>query len=385
MIRIDKRVSVLGCTGSVGRQALDVARHFGIPVAALAAGHDFRAAEETARAFHPDVIAMADERSASELRYALTDTGIKVLSGREGVECAASYEKADTVINAVSGIAGLSPTLAALKSGKKLALANKESLVAAGDIVMKTSEDNKAPIIPVDSEHSAIFQCLVAEKSPERLILTCSGGPFYGMTSGSLRSVTLSDALAHPTWKMGEKITVDSASLMNKGFEVIEASHLFGIPGDRIDVTVHRESIVHSMVQFADGSVKAQMSLPDMRLCAMYAMSYPDRFEAGDFMKRLDFGTSFSLSFSPPDTSAFPLLPLAYECLKRGGVSGAALNGADERACELFLKGRISFTDIFRSVEKAALSCPDIKDPSLEDIYSADTEARRRVDECFSL
>lgn len=381
---MDNRISVLGCTGSVGRQALDVARHFGIPVAALAAGRNVRAAEETARIFHPDIIAMADENAARDLKTALADTDISVLSGTAGVEYAAAYEKSDIVVNAVSGVAGLAPTLSALRNGKKLALANKESLVAAGDIVMKTAKDSGAAIIPVDSEHSAIFQCLHSEKRPERLIITCSGGPFYGMSADELSSVTAADALAHPTWNMGPRITVDSATLMNKGFEVIEAARLFGFTAESIDVTVHRESVVHSMVQFADGSVKALMSPPDMRLCVMYALSYPDRFEAGDFMKRLDFGSSFSLSFSPPDTSVFPLLPLAYECLRMGGVYGAALNGADERAVGLFLEGMISFTDIFRSVEKAALTAPEIKAPSLSDIYEADKEARRRVDEFFS-
>ena len=380
-----KRLSVLGCTGSVGRQTLDVALRFGIPVAALAAGHDSRAAEDAARVFHPEILAMVDEKAAGELKISLADTDVKILSGAEGVAEAAAWDGADTVVNAVSGIAGLAPTMAAISAGKKLCLANKESLVAAGDTVMKAVRDNNVRMIPVDSEHSAVFQCLAGGGVPERIILTCSGGPFFGRKAEQLENVSASDALAHPTWNMGARITVDSATLMNKGFEVIEASHLFGVPADRIDVTVHRESTVHSMVQFGDGAIIAQLSPPDMRLCVMYALSYPDRFDCGDYMKRLDFSSPFSLSFAPPDVSVFTLLPLAYECLRRGGVSGAALNGADEQAVGLFLSGKIGLTGIMRSVEYAAMKAPVVHSPTLEDIYAADAESRRRVLEYFKL
>ncbi|HHX54270.1 MAG TPA: 1-deoxy-D-xylulose-5-phosphate reductoisomerase [Clostridiales bacterium] len=375
--------AVIGSTGSVGCQTLEVLSHLGIRPAALAANSDAAGLERQCRLYRPDTAALFDKSAARDLKIRLADTGIKVLSGADGVnEIAAS---ADTVFNSASGIAGLAPTMAAVKNGRLLALANKESLITAGNLVMKTAAETGSFIRPVDSEHNAIWQCLEAGNPPSRLILTCSGGPFFGYKKEQLENITAEDALRHPTWSMGTKISIDSATLMNKGFEVIEAAYLFSMPTDRIEVVVHRQSIVHSMVEFSDGSVKAQLSCPDMRLCIMYALSYPRRADGDGLIERLDFTKNMNLDFSPPDTSVFRLLPLAGEAMKRGGVIPAVLNGANERAVGLFLEGRISFRGITDSVEAVTSSFENYPADSLEAVYAADLEARKKIDEYFNI
>lgn len=377
-----QKVIVLGSTGSVGKSALDVCRHRGIKVGALSANSDIKTLEAQAREFKPSLCAVADERAANELRIKLSDTDIKVVGGKDSAAIAASEADGDTVLNSVSGIAGLRPTIATLKSGKKLALANKESLVTYGTYVMAEANKRGLPILPVDSEHSAIFQCLSGQKV-KRLILTASGGPFYGKSREELKRITPSDALAHPTWNMGNRITIDSATMMNKGFEVIEAVHLFGVDISQVEVTVHRESIIHSMVEYIDNAVIAEMGVPDMKLCIQYALTYPERVESP--VSPLDFTKLSSLSFGNPDGEAFPLLPLAYKAYKMGGVVPAVMNGADEQAVELFLSGKLSFTDISDAVIKVTENAPKILSPTLEDVEEADLEARARVRELANI
>lgn len=383
-MNLDKKtgnIAVVGSTGSVGRQTLEVLSHLGLRPAALAANSDAAGLERQCRLYKPDTAALFDEAAARDLQVRLADTEIRVLAGADGVnETAAS---ADTVVNSASGIAGLAPTMAAVKNGRLLALANKESLITAGELVMQTAAETGSEIRPVDSEHNAIWQCLEADNPPSKLILTCSGGPFFGYKKEQLENITSEDALRHPTWSMGAKISIDSATLMNKGFEVIEAAYLFSMPADKIEVVVHRQSIVHSMVEFSDGSVKAQLSCPDMRLCIMYALSYPRRADGEGLIERLDFTKNMNLDFSPPDTSVFRLLPLAGEAMKRGGVIPAVLNGANERAVELFLEGRISFCDITDSVEAVTSAFESYPADSLEAVYAADFEARKKIDEYF--
>ena len=345
---MERLISILGATGSVGQQALDVARARGYKIDFLSANRDVRAMEAAAREFRPRAVAMADCDAASELKLLLADTGIKVYGGDEtGIIRGIRESGCDTVVNAIIGQAGLGPTLEAIKCKKRVALANKESLVIAGEIVMRSAKENGVEIIPVDSEHCAIFQSLKSGKNSEikKLILTASGGPFYGKTKEELRNVTLADTLAHPTWKMGRKITVDSATLMNKGFEVIEAAHLFGVSPDKIQVTVHRESILHSAVEYIDNSIVGEFSVPDMRMCVQYAVDYPDRFESAS--EELDLFKVGKLTFSAPDEEAFPFLALAKEALSLGGCMPAVMNAADEVAVAAFLSERISFTDIF--------------------------------------
>ena len=374
---MNKTVSVLGATGSVGRQALDVARERGYTIDFLSANCDYTSLEIYAREFKPSVVALADPGAASELKVRLADTGIRVLAGSEGILEGIRKSVSDVCVNAILGEAGLLPTLAVIDSGKRLALANKESLVIAGDIVMSAAKKKGVEIIPVDSEHSAIFQSLKSGRREEikRILLTASGGPFFGKTKEQLRSVTLSETLAHPTWNMGKKITVDSATLMNKGFEVIEAVHLFGVPADRVDVVVHRESILHSAVEYIDNSVIAELSVPDMKMCVQYAVDYPVRYRSEG--RTLDLFELGSLSFSRPDRDAFPFLDLAREAISLGGAMPAVMNAADEVAVEAFLSGRISFLDIFGVVTETfgALTCA--KDShTLDDILSLDKEAR---------
>lgn len=379
-----KKLSLLGSTGSIGTQALQVVQNLREQgekweVAALAARSSVNRLEEQARQFHPDVVAVFDEGAALSLRQSLRDTDIQVLSGMEGLCEAAAWPEADLTLNAVVGMVGLQPTLAALQAGKALALANKETLVAGGAIVMEAARKRNLPILPVDSEHSAIFQCL--QGCPERgalkkLVLTASGGPFFGRSRQELAGVTREQALRHPNWDMGAKITIDSATMMNKGLEVMEASWLFDLPEHRIDVVVHRESVIHSMVEYQDNAVVAQLGVPDMAVPIQYALTYPRRMPspAGE----LDLCALAKLTFYPPDREAFPCLELCREALRRGGLVPAAANGANEQAVALFLEGEIGFLDIPRLVEAAM----DRQDPgvvTLEAVLEADREARAFV------
>lgn len=373
-----EKTAVLGSTGSVGRQALDVCRHRNIKVTALSAGSNISLLEEQIREFSPGLCAVADERAAADLAVRVADTGTRIISGKNSAEIIASEADADTVLNSVSGIAGLRPTLAAIKAGKNLALANKESLVTYGKVVMAEAERRGVMILPVDSEHSAVFQCLSGQKI-KKIILTASGGPFFGKKREELARITPADALAHPTWSMGNRITIDSATLMNKGFEVIEAVMLFGVAPEQVGVVVHRESIIHSMVEYTDNAVIAQMGAPDMRLCVQYALTYPERYDSP--VAELDLVKQSRLTFAEPDGEAFPLLPLAYRAVKRGGVVPAVMNGADEAAVAMFLDGRISFTDISDIVSAVTENAPEVECPTLEDIEAADREARRMAAE----
>ncbi|MBR2972352.1 MAG: 1-deoxy-D-xylulose-5-phosphate reductoisomerase [Clostridia bacterium] len=380
-----KIISVLGATGSVGRQALDVARERGFSVDFLCANRDVSAVEEYAREFHPSAVAMADENAARDLRVRLADTSVKVLSGEGGIEEGILSSKSEVAVNSIIGEAGLIPSLTVIKSGKRLALANKESLVIAGDIVMAAAREVGCEIIPVDSEHSAIFQSLKSGKNKEikRILLTASGGPFYGMTREELCGVTLEQTLAHPTWKMGKKITVDSATLMNKGFEIIEAVHLFDTPADKVEVVVHRESILHSAVEYIDNSVIAELSVPDMRMCVQYAVDYPDRCPS--VSRQLDLFEVGTLTFKKPDTEAFPFLNLAREAITLGGAVPAVMNAADEVAVGAFLSGRLSFTDIFRVVTNTVHGMRDAASiRTLDGIIAADREARRKAEELLN-
>ena len=380
---MEKIISVLGATGSVGRQALDVARERGFFVDFLCANRDVNLTENYAREFRPRAVAMADEASARNLKARLADTSVRVLAGDEGIKEGIMTSKSETVVNSILGEAGLLPSLSVIESGKRLALANKETLVIAGDIVMAAARDKGVEIIPVDSEHSAIFQSLKSGKREEikKIILTASGGPFFGMSAEELKTVTLDQTLAHPTWKMGKKITVDSATLMNKGFEIIEAVHLFGVDADKIEVVVHRESILHSAVEYIDNSIIAEMSVPDMKMCVSYAVDYPDRCYSAS--RALDLFEVGSLTFKRPDTKAFPFLDLAREAITLGGATPAVMNAADEVAVSAFLDGKISFTDVFRVVCSTVDSMKDAasKVTSLEGIIASDKEARIKAKE----
>ncbi len=373
-----KTIAVLGATGSVGMQALDVAEKRGFSVDFISANKSVRETEAIARKFMPRFVAMKDEGAACELKTLLSDLDIKVLSGEDGILSGIAETRAEVVVNSIIGEAGLLPTLAVIDSGKRLALANKESLVIAGDIVMQRAAERGVEIIPVDSEHSAIFQSLKSGKPSEikRIILTASGGPFYGKSREELFAVTLGDTLAHPTWKMGKKITVDSATLMNKGFEVIEACHLFGVPAEKIEVVVHRESILHSAVEYIDNTVIGEFSVPDMRMCVQYAVDYPERCEA--VVDELDLFKVGKLTFAKPDTEAFPLLPLAFSAMKLGGAMPAVLNAADEVAVASFLSGKISFSEISERVMKTFEKMSDrVGNYSIEELIACDREARK--------
>ena len=373
-----KNIAVLGSTGSVGEQALDVADKFSMNVSAISANKNFKRVEEQARKFKVSSVAMADEAAAKELKVRLADTNINVYSGEAGICEMITSEKRDTVLNSIIGEAGLLPTLAVIDSGSRLALANKESLVVAGEIVMAKAREKGVEILPVDSEHCAIYQCLKSGKNSEvkSILLTASGGPFFGKKADELKDIRVEQALAHPTWTMGAKITIDSATLMNKGFEVIEAVHLFGVPADRIKVVVHRESIIHSMVEYIDNSVIAQMSVPDMRLCAQYAITYPQRQPA--VIEELDLFEISNLTFAKPDTETFMLLSYAVDCIGKGGALPAVLNAANEIAVAEFLKGSIGFytiTECVCSVVDSMQAAKNIHD--LDGIISADREARQ--------
>lgn len=375
-----KRLSVLGSTGSIGTQALEVAEKNGWSVTALAAGRNVTLAEEQARKFKPRFVAMYDKAAAKELEIKLRDTDTKVLSGEEGVVAAAESD-CDTVLNSVVGIAGLKPTLAAINRGTTVALANKETLVTGGEIVNKRLKETGAKLLPVDSEHSAIFQSLqgAPQNSLKKILLTASGGPFYGKKRAELENVTVKDALNHPNWSMGAKITVDSASLMNKGLEVIEAVHLFGVKADNIEVLVHRQSILHSAVELCDGAVIAQLGTPDMRLPIQYALTYPER--ADNAFERLSLTDIGTLTFEKPDAETFKCLPLCVKAINEGGLAPTAVNGANEEAVALFLAGKIKFLQIADLAEKALMRVRNKKDFTLEDILETDREARTLVRE----
>ena len=373
-----KTIALLGATGSVGMQTLEVARAGGYKIDFISAGRNSALAERIVREFRPTAVAMSDVRAANELKFRIRDCSVRVLSGEQGICEGVLHSNADTVVNAILGKAGLMPTLASIEAGKRLALANKESLVIAGNIVMDFARRKGVEIIPVDSEHSAIFQSLKAGNRSEirRLILTASGGPFYGRSMAELERITVADTLAHPTWKMGKKITVDSATLMNKGFEIIEAAHLFSVSPDRIEVVVHPESILHSAVEYIDNSIIGELSVPDMRMCVQYAVDYPDRFESTS--RELDLFELGTLSFFRPDNEAFPFLDLAKEAITLGGAMPAVMNAADEVAVAAFLDGRISFTDIFRVVTATFDSMRDARCAvSLDDIIASDRAARK--------
>ncbi len=374
-------VSILGSTGSIGRQSLDIiSRLPEIKVAALTAGTSVERMAQQCREFLPALAVMATEAAAQALAAEIKDLPVRVSWGEEGLIEAASMEEADCVITAVVGMVGLKPTLAAIRAGKRIGLANKETLVCAGELVMAEAEKYHSEIIPVDSEHSAIFQCLMGcedRKEVKRLILTCSGGPFFGMSKEQLKTVTKADALKHPNWKMGAKITIDCATLMNKGLEVIEAMRLYRMPLSQVDVVIHRQSIVHSMVEYTDGAVMAQMGAPDMRLPIQLALTYPQRIPCP--VDGLDLLTCGSLTFSAPDLESFPCLFLAFRCAEKGGTACPAMNGANEEAVAMFLRDEIGFYDIYRLVSQAVEAVPFIQDPTLEQILESDRLAREAV------
>ena len=375
-----RTLSILGSSGSIGRQTLKVAEACGHEVAAITVNRSAELAEEQARRFNPRLAVAVDEAAAADLRVRLSDTGVKVLSGQEGLLEAASLPEADTVVTAIVGVAGLRPTLAAIDGGKRIALANKETLVCAGELVMERAREKCAEIVPVDSEHSAIFQCLQGCKNRgevRRLIITASGGPFFGKSREELSLATREQALKHPNWAMGAKITIDSATLMNKGLEFIEAMRLYAMPPERIQIVVHRESIVHSLVEFEDGAILAQLGSADMCLPIQYALTWPERTPGP--AKPLDLLSCPPLTFQRPDPGTFRCLGLALECAEQGGTSTAVLNGANEAAVALFLEDRISFLDIPRLVERALERIPSQKAPGLDAILDADRAARQAV------
>ena len=370
-------LSILGSTGSIGTQAIDVAQKLNIKVSALTANTNVKLIEEQIRLLKPQLAVMYDEPSAKALRLTVSDTDTKVLSGMDGLLEAASISSADTVLNSLVGMIGLLPTLTAAKSKKNIALANKETLVAGGDLVMRTVAENDVKLLPVDSEHSAIFQCLQGcpeKKLLKKLILTASGGPFFGKSKDELQAVTLSEALNHPNWSMGAKITVDSATMMNKGLEIIEARWLFDVDVDSIDVVVHRQSIVHSLIEFVDNSVLAQLGLPDMRIPIQYALTYPERFESP--VKPLNLWEVGTMTFHKPDYETFRCLNACKEALKIGGTAPAIANGANEAANELFRKGKLKFLQIGELVESSLKEIKSKPISNVEDVLSADKSAR---------
>ena len=377
-----KCISVLGSTGSIGRQSLDIIKHLGLRVAALTAGTSVDRMASQCREFLPELAVMATPEAAAALQEQIKDLPIRVSFGEEGLIEAATMENADCVITAVVGMMGLKPTLAAIRSGKRIGLANKETLVCAGELVMAEAEKYGVEIIPVDSEHSAIFQCLMGCHHPreiKRIILTCSGGPFFGMEKDVVARMTRADALKHPNWKMGPKITVDCATLMNKGLEVIEAMRLYDLPLEKVDVVIHRQSIAHSFVEFTDGAVMAQMGAPDMRLPIQLAMTYPERKEC--VVDALDLTKCGSLTFCEPDMETFPCLALARACAKQGGTACPVMNGANEEAVAMYLRDEIGFYDIYERVCYALQVVPFIQNPTLEEILEADRLARLAVKE----
>ena len=378
---MEKNLSVLGSTGSIGQQALQVARLLHLPVSALAAYRNIDLLETQIREFRPQLVAVFDLEAAERLKLAVSDCDVKIVSGIEGLCEAAVFPQATIVLNAVVGMIGLRPTLEAISAKKTIALANKETLVAGGQLVMNAAKENGVSILPVDSEHSAVFQSLQGNRREDvrRIILTASGGPFFGKTKEELGHVTLEQALQHPNWSMGKKITIDSATMMNKGLEIIEAAWLFGLPAEKIDVVVHRESIVHSMVEYRDHSVIAQMGVPDMRIPIQYAITYPERTVSE--VDILDLTSCGTLTFYPPDEENFACLAACRKALQRGGLAPAAANGANEMAVKLFMEGKIRFLDIGELVTAAMERQPDVETVStLEQVLEADQAARTFVE-----
>ncbi len=377
-----KKIAILGSTGSIGKQSLDVIRMRGFSVTALTANSNVQLLEEQAREFKPEYVALHDENAAKDLKIKLADTNVKVLSGLDGICECASLEETDTVLNSVVGMVGLKPTVTAIEAKKEIALANKETLVAAGKLVTDKAKENNVRILPVDSEHSAIFQSLggcVSKSMIKRLILTASGGPFFGRKREELENVTVKDALNHPNWAMGAKITIDSATMMNKGLELIEAAWLFDMPADKIDIVVHRQSIIHSLVEYVDNSVIAQLGVPDMRIPIQYALTYPERYESPVKQLNLtDFGT---LTFENADEDTFCCIKYCKDALSRGGTATAIANSANEEANKLFREGKISFLQIAELVGQALENISVKNDYTLEDIFETDIQARKFVTE----
>ncbi|MDO5412915.1 MAG: 1-deoxy-D-xylulose-5-phosphate reductoisomerase [bacterium] len=379
-----KSISVLGCTGSIGRQTIAVAEHIGMPVAALTANRKIDLLEEQARRLHPRFVAVYDEQAAKQFKIAVADTDIQVGSGMEGLIRAATMEETDCVVTAVSGAVGLKPTLAAIDGKKRIALANKETLVCAGDIVMARAAEKGAEIVPVDSEHSAIFQCLMGREKGElrKILLTGSGGPFRGKARSELEDVTPEQAVKHPNWSMGAKISVDSATMMNKGLEFVEAMHLFGVTPDDIQVVIHPQSVIHSMVELVDGTVIAQLGVPDMGLPIQLALTYPQRCPS--MFSRLDFTTLQSLSFEAPDYEKTPCLKLAMDCARMGGTAPCVMSAANEVAVGLFLRHQLGYNRIYDAAASAVEKVGVVQNPDLETILAADAAARAYVLENFS-
>ena len=374
-----KSLTILGSTGTIGTQALDVVRNNNWNISGLTANSSVESLAKQAVEFKPQAVAIGDSSKEKELKDALFGSGIQVYSGEEGVCKVAEMQNADTVLNSIVGIAGLKPTVASICKGRRIALANKETLVTGGEIIMKMISDNSVELLPVDSEHSAIFQSLVGSNHGEikKILLTASGGPFFGKKKKELLNVTPAAALKHPNWSMGRKITIDSATMMNKGLEVIEAVHLFGVDADDIEVVIHRQSILHSAVEFVDGAVIAQLGTPDMKLPIQYALTYPDRVVSNE--KKLDLFEVANLTFEKPDLDTFSCLKTCIDAIKSGGLKPVAANGANEAAVELFLNEKISFLQIGELVKKATENQPDVTNFKLEDIFVADKKAREFV------
>ena len=379
-----KSISILGCTGSIGRQTIAVAEHIGMPVAALTANRKIDMLEEQARRLHPKFVAVYDEEAAKQFKIAVADTDIQVGSGIEGLIQAATMEETDCVVTAVSGAVGLKPTLAAIDEKKRIALANKETLVCAGDIVMARAAEKGAEIVPVDSEHSAIFQCLMGREKGElrKILLTGSGGPFRGKARAELEDVTPEQAVKHPNWSMGAKISVDSATMMNKGLEFVEAMHLFGVTPDDIQVVIHPQSVIHSMVELVDGTVIAQLGVPDMGLPIQLALTYPQRCPS--MFSRLDFTTLQSLSFEAPDYEKTPCLKLAMDCARLGGTAPCVMSAANEVAVGMFLRHQLGYNRIYDAAASAVEKVGVVKNPDLDTILAADAAARTFVLENYS-
>nr|WP_290016027.1 1-deoxy-D-xylulose-5-phosphate reductoisomerase [uncultured Alistipes sp.] len=381
-----QRVAILGSTGSIGEQTLDIVRENpdSFEVRILTAHRNWQRLAAQAREFDADTVVIADSTCCEPLRTALTDTDTKVYAGEEAVAQVAAGGDTDVVVNALVGYAGLAPTVATLRAGKKLALANKESLVVGGEVVMRLAQEHRAPILPIDSEHSAIFQCLAGEQSPvRRLIITCSGGSLRDFTREQLETVTVRQALRHPQWQMGAKITIDSSTLVNKGFEVIEAHWLFGTPADKIAVLLHPQSIVHSMVEFEDGAIKAQLGTPDMRMPISHALLYPRRAVRPE--EHFDFLAHPQLTFAEVDRTKYPALDIAYDCLRRGGTAACTMNGSNEVAVAAFLGEQCPWTDIVRAIEYALTRAAFSAAPTLDDYAAANAESRRLAAEYLHL
>ena len=381
-----QRLAILGSTGSIGVQTLDIVRENSelFEITTLTAHRNWEALARQAEEFAPDSVVIADDSKYDALRRALADRPVKVYAGADAIRQVVQADTVDTVVNALVGYAGLLPTVAAIEAGKKLALANKESLVVGGACVMPLARERKAPVIPIDSEHSAIFQCLVGERAPvRRLIVTCSGGAFRDLAAEELANVTVEQALRHPQWDMGAKITIDSSTLVNKGFEVIEAHWLFGTPAERISVLLHPQSIVHSMVEFEDGAIKAQLGTPDMRMPISFALMFPDR--ANRPGERFNFLNHPQLTFAEVDRAKYPALDIAYDCLRRGGTAACTMNGANEVAVAAFLARKCAWLDIVRAIRHALERASFIASPTLADYAEANAEARALAAEFLKL